>query len=261
MKVILAGMGAASYKKACLKYGMTKLYSALNEKRQIDNWLPQNPLMVDSGAHSWNKIGMNVVGGKVKKGLPPLRQWCEELIEHYARWDQPNYTLVEMDVYAELPMADIDELAKRMRERIKNATFMRVFHLCLDDGNLTVLKKWLDEGYTYIGLGLDAMPVWGKIFQLTKDKIRYHGFAATSKDIMLTYPIYSVDSSTAIAGARYGGGFVDGRYVGKDKLIKLQHPSAVIDSHHGRIEEGVKAMKELQDFVTDVWTERGIVWN
>lgn len=261
MRIILAGMGAPVYAETVKRYRMTKLYSALNEERAIHNWDSSYPLMVDSGAHSWNKIGMNVVGGKASGSLPPLKQWIEYLGRLYQQWDKPNYVLVELDVYAELPMATIDAMADMFQRTIRHATFMRVFHKRLDDGKLTVLKKWLDQGHTYIGLGLDAMPLWGKIFQLTKDRIKYHGFAATRKDLLLKYPLYSADSSTAIAGARYGGNFHKGKYVSKQHLIKVRSPLAVVQDSDARIRRGVKAMYEMQQFVTRVWEERGIKWN
>lgn len=261
MRIILAGMGAPVYANAVKHYKMTKLYSALNEQKVIDKWDFNHPIMIDSGAHSWNKIGMNVVGGKASGNLPPLNVWIDQMFKLYSRWDKPNAVLVELDVYAELPWKAIDDMAAVFQANIKHGTFMRVFHKIMDDGKLTILKKWLDEGHTYIGLGLDCLPLWGKIFALTKDRIKYHGFAATRKDLLLKYPLYSADSSTAIAGARYGGNFHDGRYVSKQYLKRVRSPLAVIDSSDKRIEHGVKAMYEMQEYVTKVWERRGIIWS
>lgn len=261
MRIILAGMGAPIYAETVRAYNMTKLYSALNEARAINTW-PQNyPLMIDSGAHSWNKIGMNVVGGKASSNLPPLSDWCHSLIEAYKTWDRPSNILVELDVYAELPLKTIDDMASLIMSSLKHASFMRVFHKPLDDGRLTILKKWLDEGHTYIGLGLDSLPLWPKIFALTKDKIKYHGFAATRKELLCTFPLYSADSSTAIAGARYGGGFLEGRYVSKQHLAKKRSPLAMLSHSDERIKHGVRAMYNLQQFITRLWESRGVQWN
>lgn len=158
-------------------------------------------------------------------------------------------------------MHTIDAMAKTIQRNIRHATFMRVFHKRLDDGKLTLLKKWLDDGHTYIGLGLDALPLWPKIFALTKDRIKYHGFAATREDILKRFPLYSADSSTAIAGARYGGNFLKGKYVSKKHLGKVKSPLAVIESSDERIKHGVKAMFELQQYMTRLWESRGVVWN
>jgi hypothetical protein len=261
MRVILAGMGSPIYVKTVKHYGMVKLYSALNERRQIEKWDTGYPLMVDSGAHSWNKTSLNVVGGKASNQLPPLKQWCDHILSWYAALDHKNFTLVEMDVYAELPMDYIDSMARLMMATLKQATYMRVYHLMLDGGSLRVLKQWLDDGHTYIGLGLDSMPVWGKVFNLTRDRIKYHGFAATRQEVLLRYPLYSADSSTAIAGARYGGNYCNGKYVSKQQLAKMRSPLAVVDETDKRIQNGVKAMYEMQEHVTKVWERRGITWS
>lgn len=261
MKIILAGMGSPIYVQTVRHYKMVKLYSALNERRQIERWETKYPLMVDSGAHSWNKTSLNVVGGKASATLPPLKDWCDHILQWYAKHDHEAFTLVEMDVYAELPMDYIDSMARIMMATLKRATYMRVYHLMLDGGSLRVLKQWLDDGHTYIGLGLDSMPVWGKVFNLTRDRIRYHGFAATRKEVLLKYPLYSADSSTAIAGARYGGNYHEGRYVSKEQIKRMRSPLAVIDETDKRIQYGVRAMFEMQEYVTKVWERRGVVWN
>lgn len=260
MQVILAGMGNKYYEQCCKEHGMTKLYSALNERRMIDKFQKDYPLMVDSGAHSWNKIGLNVVGGKASVSLPPLSEWIPKMIEYYTTWDNSAWTLVELDVYAEMKMPDIDLMATEIRGKLNKAEFLRVYHIQIDGGSLKVLKKWLDEGYTYIGLALDSMPVWDKVFALTRDTIRYHGFAATRQELLLKYPFYSVDSSTAIAGIRYGGSFVNGKYISKENLHKTRHVAAMQDTNERRIEAGVKAMYQMQEFVTKVWKRRGVVW-
>ena len=261
MKVFLAGAGGDTYPHLCEKYKMQKLYSALNERRRIQEYPTRSPLMVDSGAHSWNKTSINPGGGHAKTALPPLDQWMETLTKLYLSWDMPSRLLVELDVYAEAPLAAIDEMAEAVRSKLKYATFVRVYHPMIDAGSCRVLKQWIDQGYTYLGVGMDAAPVWGKVFKLTRDKIRLHGFAATKEDLLFKYPFFSVDSSTAIAAARYGGGYgATGKYRGKDRLIKEKSVQLVRPNLHAAIEDGVRAMKALQDRVTKFWEAKGIVW-
>ncbi len=89
-----------------------------------------------------------------------------------------------------------------------------VFHLGSD---IKWLKMYLDKGYDYLAMGgmvpnppnilIPALDkIWGEY--LTNDdgmpKIKVHGFAVTSVQLVHRYPWYSVDSTSWVKFGRYG---------------------------------------------------------
>jgi len=88
-----------------------------------------------------------------------------------------------------------------------------VFHVGEDWG---YLKNYVGK-YQYIALGgmvpymrytKKIMPWIIKAFKLAGDKSVFHGFGATSWEVIKDLPWYSVDSTTWMAGHRYGAQFV-----------------------------------------------------
>lgn len=261
MKIVLAGYGHKSFGALARQYGLWKLYSAFNERRIIEAWPTEYPLIVDSGAHTWNKINMAHVGSKNDPTrLPPIEKWAEQYLDWLGSNDNPRWVFVELDCYAELPTSLIDAMDKEARRRLKRAKWMRVYHTRCDGGTLTTIRRWLDDGHTYIGLGLDSLPTWPRLFALTRDRIRYHGFAATKEEILLRFPLFSADSTTAITAARYGGSFEGTKVRSKEWLKRHQKVGAVDQGIARQVELGVQAMHALQKKVTEVWEHRGVVW-
>jgi len=88
-----------------------------------------------------------------------------------------------------------------------------VFHVNED---WTQLESYIEQ-YPYIALGgmvpymrytKKIMPWIIKAFKLAGDKSVFHGFGATSWEVIKDLPWYSVDSTTWMAGHRYGAQFV-----------------------------------------------------
>ena len=89
------------------------------------------------------------------------------------------------------------------------------------------LKRYLDDGYGYIGLGgmvgesPRLLKCWlGRVFRcyLTHadgtPKVCVHGFGLTSRELMFRFPWHSVDSTTWMLVARYGGVLMDFHFSG-----------------------------------------------
>jgi len=265
MQIIMAGGGSSDYGRYVASLGMTKLWSALNEKDYINTYGNLfKRVMVDSGAYSWNRNFMaGIQGGASKVKLPPLKNYCRDLLQFYIEHDKPGWVLVEMDVYSNLSMANVDALANEYMSHIKNATYLRVYHPLLDNGDLSVLKKWLDQGHRYIGLGNDSRPFMPDIFRLTKDRIKYHGFACTSYEIVCKYPFYSVDSTTALSPAKYGGAFINSSHRPAKQLHKDRHPLYTKlnnSSYDAKLRHGVDEFYKRQAEVTKLWAYRGVIW-
>lgn len=262
MKIFAAGSGSKNlmYQAQCL--GINKLYSALNEKRQIEDWPGHDQLLVDSGAHSWNKS--NITGGYVgttasAKGLPKLSDWMVTYKAMLNNLKDTRHVFVELDCYGVITVEEADEWVRSVYEE-SGKRLMRVYHPVLDGGTCEKLEEWIEEGYTYLGIGNDALPVLDKVFQITKDKIKLHGFALTKHSVLYKYPFYSVDSTTIISGLLYGGIFeYPLKFTGKDKLIKRQRRELAYDNDMNSLHSFDELIK-VERMFTDLWSKRNVIW-
>jgi len=84
MILFLAGAMSRSTQRHCYARNWPKLWSYLNEKREIEK-IPNNnksKILVDSGAHSWNKMGLNRIGNaSLQTNLPDPRLFLNAYIE------------------------------------------------------------------------------------------------------------------------------------------------------------------------------------
>jgi len=121
------------------------------------------------------------------------------------------------------------------------------------------LKKYIDAGHEYIGLGgmvisgtqLSGTKRWlDDCFKLARKnpKIKFHGFGITNYGLITRYPWFSVDSTTWIKRGAFGEILVP-RYDGKDfvffredpqQIRKFVRPSIVsVSTKHARLKSGV----------------------
>ena len=262
MRILAAGAYNQHYRDICLEYNCGKLFSALTERKHILEWPSDRFLMVDSGAYSWNiqTLGQGSAY-QTRKKLPDVKEYCADYVKFYEENKDSNFVFVELDTYGVLDYDYLTGVYNEVKQMNGKAQFMRCYHLILDDGDLSVLKKWIDEGQDYIGLALDSEPYLQKIFDLTREKIRFHGFAMTKDSWIIKYPFYSCDSTTVLSAVKFGSIL---RYrlwqLGKDKMIKDKILfSAYSDAD--RISRGVQSMKESEIFYTKLWKQRGVLWN
>lgn len=102
--------------------------------------------------------------------------------------------------------------------------------------DISFLKHYLKEGYTYIGIGglvpnpyTVLRPALDEIFTkyLCDSKgmptVKIHGFAATSIKMMCRYPWYSVDSASWIKYAAYGWILIPQKVKGAFKYSEQPH--------------------------------------
>lgn len=261
MKVIVAGSNTRGVEKMVKDNGLCKLYSMLNERKLIDNWDDDYFLMIDSGAHSWNKETITPVGMKRGTKLKPAKDFIKFYFDYIEKNKHKKSVFVEFDVYGHLPIEQIDEFADNVQKLNGNSKFIRVYHPILDGGDLSILKKWIDQGHTYIGIGNDSTPYLDKIFNITRNEIKIHGFAMTKLGLMLRYPFFSVDSTTPLSTVIFGRysrpimSFDDRKDVIERKSIQCY------DGDEARLLKAVIETKSTEDFVTEVWKQKGITWN
>lgn len=156
-------------------------------------------LMLDSGAFSafTKNVEINIYDyiKFIKKN--------EKYITHY----------INLDVIGD-PVKTYENQKIMEGERLKP---IPAFHVMFESKEW--LKKYIDEGYDYIGLGgmagtkftkKDFINKLNPLFEfiicdkLGMPKVKIHGFGMTSLDLMLRYPWYSVDSTSWVMTSRYG---------------------------------------------------------
>jgi len=264
MKIAIAGSDTRGAELAVKKHGLPKLYSILGQRKNIEEYDDDHLLIIDSGAHSWNKEAMHNVGMKRKNKIQP----AEEFIEVYNSFVRKNVekkcVFVEFDVYGHLPKKQIDKMAKKIKKINLAGKFMRVYHPIIDSdlglAPLTTLRQWIDEGETYIGIGNDSKQHLDDIFALTRDEIRIHGFAMTKLKTMERYPFFSVDSTSPLSTVIFG------RYT--KPVMNFRERSDIvitksIEAYHDdweRLENAIIETKKTQDYITNLWKKKGVIW-
>lgn len=154
------------------------------------------------------------------------------------------------------------------------------FHMNSPEAELHRLLKEAD----YIALGgvvgatRETMQPWlDKCWRVLRDywPKKVHIFGVMAQWALERYPFYSADSSSALVGAGMGrvSTFSNSRVytAGWAEYGRATYDGSVMDhvseyrakagsAHRGRSILNVKAQLALQRHVTDVWTNRGIVW-
>jgi len=260
MMIMVAGSNTRGVVGQCLKYGVPKLYSMLNEKKEIEKWDHDLFLLVDSGAHTWNKETITKVGMKGKKKLKPAKQFIEEYFEFIKKHGHKKLAFIEFDVYGHLDKEYINEFYYRVQRLKLTAKFIRVYHPILDGDTGDVLRQWVNEGQEYVCIANDSLHMLDKIFSITRDKCRVHGLAITKLKQMEKYPFFSVDSTSPLSTVIFGRysrpvmGFNERDDIRKANSIECYHED------EERIENAIIEVKKTQDYVTKLWTKKGVTW-
>lgn len=258
------------------KTKLGRLYSFF-EKRGIEKYGHINPfVIIDSGAFSWNKETMHSMGA-ASASLPDPKIHLRNLIEFIRQNAEKPYVFVELDIYRTLPKKLIDEAYDEIKSIKGNFKIIRVYHHILDNGDLSQLKKWIDEGQTYIGLGPSTAFLFKKIFNLTKNTIKYHYFAGTTIQFLLDFPFYTADSTTYLCSQRYGNVFYiedfikmkSIRYTEKinlchdllDPFLFKEKDGGIAINRKNMMRRNILIFDYFQQIITNLWKERGVEWN
>lgn len=124
-----------------------------------------------------------------------------------------------------------------------------------------ILEKYIEE-YDYIALGAIAGEKLGdeylikaldNVFCRAKRKptTKFHGFGFTMRKFLERYPFYSVDSTSWLAPISWGQNMGGGQ-VGEMHIKKRDNKKAIVI--------GINKYLELEKYITDLWTARGITW-
>ncbi len=142
-------------------------------------------------------------------GFSAMTQGVEIKWQEYAQWVKRYSHL--LTVYANLDEIGNAEATLANQKRLEDAGLnpLPVFHTGED---WQYLERYIEQ-YPYIALGgmvphmraADKLMPWIiKAFKMAKGKAVFHGFGATSWEVMSQLPWYSVDSSSWGQGFRFG---------------------------------------------------------
>lgn len=259
MKIVIAGSNTRGVEEQCYKHNLPKLYSMLDQRKSINEWNDDFFLIADSGAYTWNKTAM--LNLKRQSSLKKAEDYVADYFQYVKDNKHRKIIFIEFDAYFDLPKELINEMYYEIikMEGLKSK-FCRVYHPTLDNGSLSVLKQWIEEGQDYIFIAQDSMPILDDIFALTKDKVKVHGLAMTKLGYLERYPFFSVDSTSPLSTVIFGRysrpimAFSEREDIFKAKSIECY------DDDYQRLEKAIIETKKTQDYITELWTKRGITW-
>lgn len=260
MKVVVAGGFNKDFQQDIYDYNIPKLYSILNEKKPILEYDDSYFLIVDSGAHTWNKNSITKVGHKSKRKLKPAIEFIEYYYQFIKEHRHKKFIFIEFDTYGDLSKEIIDSYYYKIKQMDMTAKFIRVYHPILDNGNLDTIRKWIDEGQDYICIANDSLDLLDGIFNLTQDKIKVHGLAITKLPLMERYPFFSVDSTSPLSTVMFGRyskpimNFNERKDIAKIKSIECFH------ENQERLRNALIETKKTQEYCTNLWIKKGIRW-
>ena len=201
-------------------------------------------LFLDSGAHS---LYMKLMLQNNTFNEREYDEYFDNYIQFIKNNEQFIDTYVNLDVIND-PVRSMKNYKRMIKE---NLNPIGVVHPGEE-------YKWIDQyiemGCEYIGLGgLGQFFTKQKYYQWADEawakhicksdgmpKVKVHGFAMTSLDLMLRYPWYSVDSTSWVQTGRFGNVYVPkyrrGQYVYNENSLKVtvstQSPSQKDDGQH-----------------------------
>lgn len=165
-------------------------------------------------------------------------------------------------------------------KKYTNAKIIPVYHDSefINEKDRWHLEKFCEE-YNYIAVaGLtrkrlkenERRKMANYVFSITKNKIKIHGLAVTGQKWLKDYPFYSVDSTTWLNGGKYGGVILykNGellrpkslKIISRRKNKEVKSPLVLL-SYEERMRHCIKALLQFEDYVTNLWKARGVVWN
>lgn len=251
------------YLKVCMELNISKLWSYYHERSRIEKSEKSPPYqwyLIDSGAFSYNLMGMNKI---FPLNIKPIEKYAEDYHAAIENCERKDFLFVELDACFHFTEKQLTNIANRFRER---RHYLRVYHPMADGGTLEIVRKWIDEGWTYIAVANDGLDYLDALFSITRDKIKVHGFAMTKTKILDRYPFYSVDSTTPLSTVRYGHRVLKSRGLHSNGFLVTKHDAIemrlanVLNNNETRIRTALQEFKKLEQYYTELWKARGITW-
>ena len=229
--------------------------------RGLDKYITENKglnLFMDSGGYSAFTCGAEI----------DIDLYCQ-VIKKYKK---------HLTTYAQLDaIGDPDKTRENLEYmESKGLSPLPVFHYGSD---FAILRE-LAQKYDYVALG--GLVPYSKrkprlkqhldtCFAIIQDQCRVHGFGMTGMEILQRYPWYSVDSTAWLGGSKRAEyhTFERGKLI--FKKVKVEEDASIrslpLMQHKSRDKswkirslDCIKQWLKVEDYVTDLWTKRGIIY-
>jgi len=266
MRIFFAGV-SKQYEEAFVSLGVKNYLSSYENPKGTDiaagiagQCHPGNAFLLDSGAFSaWNSgrtINLNQYIAYAKDFIARHRG----VIDHIY---VVNLDVIPGEQGIKPTKHEVEDAARQGWENMiafekAGLTPVHIFHQGED-------FKWLERisaRHRYIGIspnndaGLKSKFLWmKKVFSIIQARNMTHGFAVTARKLMLSFPWYSVDSTSWMAPQIYGKAVFTPEFseLGLTSRSK-SHVDYVIHSN-------ILELRRLQRGYTQLWARRGVVWD
>lgn len=208
--------GEAMFKPDSLKLLLSYHYFKKHDLHELmKKYFGKNPprLFVDSGAFSAMTLGSEID------------------MDAYIEWIKKYQDI--MTIYANLDV--IGDPAKTYEnQKIMEKAGLKPIPVFHTGEPIEWLQRYIDEGYTYIGLGgmvpyssdrkklVSWISACFKTAAQSKKPVKFHGFGMTSFDLMKAYPWGSCDSSSWSTSFRFGSVHLFDERKGRFQVVKFR---------------------------------------
>ncbi len=158
---------------------------------------------------------------------------------------------------------DLEQTLSNQRKLIEstNCYIIPIYHLSDYLQNRELLHDFINE-FPYISVGGVAgenSPIslqeefYKYVFHHTADKTKVHGLGITAQPMLERYPWFSVDSTSWLSAARFG----NTRTTDDEIIAKF---NAKKNHYLVNTKAEVEWWLALEQYATDLWTKRGVIW-
>jgi len=237
MRLYFAGSFSGLNEEQLKNIGIrNKLYSYVNDLNSAKKW-GSDGLLLDSGAFTaftkGAKISLSELCSFILTYKPEAAIQLDVIGDPESTWT--NYVKMSERVKC-LPVIHYKAPADIIRKMLQSTDYICLGALVPLTARKEVLFKWLDYVFSF-------PEIRGK---------KIHALGIMSEDVLIRYPFYSADSSSALSVVRYP--------IDKEKepmLFMRQKSRHYTDLYSPAVQKQLKLERKL----TLIWEKRGIVWN
>ena len=212
----------------------------------------KNHIMMDSGAFSFQMFLV-----KKKKNVHDMKDMINKTLDQYVEFCKNRKH--EWDFYVTFDYIQDVEVVWKITQELKNRGLKNVVPVYHGDQSLDWLKKYADAGHKRIGIS--TLPARKKDYRKTRlyldgvfkvlepYKVKTHGFAITSLNLMYAYDFTSVDSSSWSRTASYGSIYVPDYIRGSLSAVHVSMTGGLKDASQSATNLSPQALRSVRDYI------------
>lgn len=256
MKLFFAGTESKTYISKVQENGVQRILQSafyLNYKH-APNAIAAPDYLLDSGGFT-----------AIKKGTPISVEKFTDYINKF-----------EVKVAFNMDVLDTAETLRNQKhlEKHTKAYIIPVYHHHeFRDAKWKDLIVQFAKEYPFIslggnptGIGLDEkMRYMDFVYSNVGLKSKVHGLGVTNHELLQRYPWFSVDSTTWLAASQFGTfiNFNEGK-MSKTVSVRARNKLSCykqLTSMDHKLNEAIKAFIKMEKHITQLWANRGVIWD